>query len=640
MNVRRGRTGDRGVVLVIAALCMLALLLIVAIVIDLGYTRSDRRAAQLAADNAASSAGITLADPASDPSDACEVAIEYLEISLEVSSFTFEGGETCTKFAGPCDDATIRTLTGSAGQYEIEIVHPVPNGSPLMARTGTISAANVPSSAEDGTPCQRIGVKLTTTGGAFFGGVAGSDDRVSGVHAVAKGNPDPGNSQIPAFLMLERVDCGVLVENNADGITVRRSTDGTDPGLIHADSFATGDCGGSTKGYVVYGTANSAGQPSIVLESTNPAPPEEAKVGHIYVVADNGKEGAVYPAGLNVDPEGGSDPISRAVVDAKYNTAPSAAITDMHLAASTALTQTPPADYIRTNGCNLPLILPPKLFVNNCNNFSGSHLFPGVTHIVFERDVSAGNNQALVFTNATEVTIRGKLAIAQGSAMFPAVRELSVGDGVSVGTGQIGVNSLSSTACVGGTAPSTKFVVFASGQAMQLNGLASFCSTTVYLAGPSATSRPTYVEQSLDNGNPHSSCDDDTPCPRSNPVFDNAFLAVGGGATVNWTAPNAYPGQLPANTLQGLEDLAFWSEGGSTAPNKAFSLASGGQLNVRGVLFTPNGNWQMSSPTNATPRDSQYIARRLWLNQGNMTMQPSEGNAVSIPTPGTSNLIR
>src|SRR3546814_1497592 len=51
---------DRGATLIITALLMVALILIVAIVIDLGATRSDRRGIQAAVDNATAAAGQSL----------------------------------------------------------------------------------------------------------------------------------------------------------------------------------------------------------------------------------------------------------------------------------------------------------------------------------------------------------------------------------------------------------------------------------------------------------------------------------------------------------------------------------------------------------------------------------------------------
>ena len=53
---------ERGSVLPIVALSMVAILMIAAIVIDLGYTRSDRNATRAAADAAATSGALTLND--------------------------------------------------------------------------------------------------------------------------------------------------------------------------------------------------------------------------------------------------------------------------------------------------------------------------------------------------------------------------------------------------------------------------------------------------------------------------------------------------------------------------------------------------------------------------------------------------
>lgn len=643
---RRGhRQSERGAILVLSALLITALLVIVAIVIDLGATRSDRRGGQVAVDNAAAAAGKALADPAEGPVTACTESIAYLNAVLD-TTFTVTSTRTCADFATACTaggvvvstDPVIATADG--GKYIATVQYPVIDSSPLMARTSTIGAASLgaPTSA-DGAPCKRIGVQLQTTEDGYFGGVASAGDRTSTVHAVATGSPGTTGVGIPAFLMLERVDCGSLVDNNAAGIYVRESLDGTAPGTIHVDSYATGDCSGSTKGYAVYGKAQSDGTTSIrVYPST--VPPVEN--GSINVVASNARAGAEFPAGLSVAPTTGANAVSRAPVDTKYNSTGSTAITDLHTSAYGALTAaassyTVAAGWETVDCTTNPTGLFAKVYVN-CATFDRTAIFPAsVSEVVFSGKIEQRADRALT-VNATRVTVKGMLDLPKGTATFPRAAEVFVGGGVNVSNnGALSVNSVSPTTCIGGTSSATRFAIFgASSAALVLDGSSSLCSTAAYLAGPLTATNAAYVKQALSAGSPHASCTVLKPCPKGagdGNTAAGATFSLGGGVIVTWTAPNEYPGSFSGP--QGVEDLALWMEGATAA-----TVGSGAELKVTGVVFAPNARVEMRSPASAVPRNAQFISRSLWLYQGNLSMRPVAGNVVDVPAPGTSSLIR
>lgn len=640
MKVKRERGDERGAILVLSALLITALLVIVAIVIDLGATRSDRRGGQLAVDNAAAAAGQALADPAAGSVEACTESIAYLEATVE-SAFTITSARTCADFATACTAAGVVvssdpvTATASNDRYSVTIQYPVIDTSPLLARTSTVGAADMSITPADGTPCQRLGIQLRTNGDEYFGG----NDRTSSVHAVATGVPGTTGVGIPAFLMLERVDCGALVDNNAAGIYVRESIDGSTAGSIHVDSYATGDCSGSTKGYAVYGSSQSDGTTSIrVYPSTTATPQQE---GSINVVATNGKAGAQYPAGLSVAPTPGASVVSRAPVDTKYNGTGSTAITNLHSAAYDSITAAA-STYTVLNGwetvdCDTdPTGLVAKVYVD-CNSFSRTATFPPfVTDVVFSGEVDLGNNKTLT-VNAIRVTVKGALEMPQGTASFPRVTDLRVGGGVAVGNnGSLSVNSTSPTTCTGGTSDATQVAIFGGSPALDLDNPAALCSTAVYLAGPLSAANDEYEKQALDAQSPHVSCTSLKPCPKATDdgnTATGATFSLGGNVTVTWTAPDQHPGIFSGP--QGIEDLALWMEGGETG-----SVGSGAELNVTGVIFAPNARLEMRSPASAVPRNAQFIARSLWLYQGNLTMRPLAGNVVEVPSPGTSSLIR
>ena len=206
---RRCRT-DHGSVIVLMALGITAIFLIVEIVIDLSATRSDRRNGQLAVDNAASSAGYAFAD--TDAVDACNTAIDYLEVTLDT---TFSGYD-CSGFA-VCPGAL--PIEASAPGYLLTLTHPVDDTSPLMAKPSTIGASSTPFSLDlPGTPCQRIGVELTTTGDSYFGGIAGQDSRTSTVHSVVLVAPPADGDRLINLAVLERHDCDAILLAGNGGV--------------------------------------------------------------------------------------------------------------------------------------------------------------------------------------------------------------------------------------------------------------------------------------------------------------------------------------------------------------------------------------------------------------------------------------
>ena len=630
---------DDGVTLVLAALSMVAILLVVAIVIDLGATRADRRRSQLAADNAAMSAGFTL--NGSDPEGACEAAFAYLELTLETTAFV---GDPCSNLAGVCTDSSAKEVRRTSGDFSVLIQYPVPNDSHLMKKTSTIGATEQPiNTTLDGVGCRRLGVEVITTHSSLFGGIGGAEDRTSRSHAVVLETDDPIAVKPPAFLMLERTDCGVLGNsvNGAGNLGIIVEADETDPGLIHSDSYATTNCSGNTSNaYAIYGSPLSGGDPSIrVLDGPN------GDKGTIRGVATNGKVGATYPGGLSVEPTVSPDLVSRSAVDEKYNSGTSKAITDAHDDAGdqvSATTSPPGGHAVADCDGNLTQTAPPSdsLFVD-CATFDRTTSFSGFDRVVFSDAIELRGDNVLTFAGVETVVVRGALSLPKGKAILPDVEDLFVGGGVSV-TNQsaLAVNSTTESSCAareGFTNGSpnwtntTRFVVFGGAPAFDSSGTIAMCQTTLYLAGPKARASEDYTIQQLDSGG---TCSTKYPCPKvsGNPITGAQFYFSGG--TVNWSAPNQSEEPIVAPALQGLEDLAFWTEGAGTS-----EIRAGATVLPTGVLFAPNSNYEIRSPATGAPRDAQFIARKLFLFQGTLRMKPDDRNSVNIPV-YSYNLIR
>lgn len=250
--------GERGAFLIVFALCLSVLVLVIALVIDLGFTRVDRRNGQLAVDNAVSSAAKTFSETGS-PQAACLDAFDIASSTLDVPAFA---GQDCTALPLACNSLTAEVSTsGVSGSYTATVIYPVADSSPLMVRTSTIDNAGVAGSSDDGLACDRIGLQLATVGEPFFGGIAGSTERPSEVHAVARVGEGNNLERPLNLLALERYDCGALVLSGLGDVLVSSVLNALgvrQEGIAAVDSNASESCGGNAA------TLEATGQGSLV----------------------------------------------------------------------------------------------------------------------------------------------------------------------------------------------------------------------------------------------------------------------------------------------------------------------------------------------------------------------------------------
>lgn len=634
--------------LVLVALVMVAVLLVVALVIDFGYVRVTRQDSKRTADVAAASGAqdLVVGGIARPWAGACS-ALAYLranrpDLTLSVSYRTGAGG--AAPASDPCtgsstslacvasDPSSWAWITATSGNFvaDIKSGYATPDASfPEDARS---YSGDNGETTQGG--CDQLAVIITNRDPAFFGGIGGRqgyDTTIRSVGRVVIGTEGQG---VPAFLMLERTRCDVLndsVGGSELGIVVRRASS-TEPGIIHADSSGTVACTTNTNagGYVVFGSPLPSGQPSITAEAAGSTPGIIA----IRAVGTGGRSGATYPGGISVAPTTASI-VSRKPVDDKYNSVDEPTISTLHAAARTAVNGAAPAGFT-----SVP-----------CNTTNGTQ---SATRIYVACAVNtAYNPQNMVFTSATDVIIPGGVSIGNGNGLFmPAAQRVYIGDTVSVaGGGRFAVNhnpTFESTntdagvaaACTNREGPTwtntTRLVIFGGGGngALDIGGRAALCQTTVLLAGPR---NQAYSAQQITDGSYDPSCTVALPCPRwasSTPTntAGNGFFTIQG--FVQWSAPNQLSTQ-PATGSVGLEDLALWSEHAGLS-----QIKSGGVLRARGVYFQPNGDNEFRSPATATPQDAQFIARRLSLLQGTLEMKPTAGNNVQIPVLRSISLVR
>jgi hypothetical protein len=224
---RRTARSDRGAVTILFAIFAVALMSMVAVVIDIGRLRSARRTTQTAADFAALAGGQEVADVSGgDPRAACQDALDYLRANLD--GVPAGASLPCDSIPISCDTSTPSvTVTdgGTAYPFEIAVTYPVSDGDIADPVVGGLRVT-------DGEPCERFGVDVDLVVDALFAGVVGVDSMPTGASAVARGTP-ASLRQAPNLWLLDPTGCTALSVQGGSQVIVGTATA---PGLITLDS--------------------------------------------------------------------------------------------------------------------------------------------------------------------------------------------------------------------------------------------------------------------------------------------------------------------------------------------------------------------------------------------------------------------
>jgi hypothetical protein len=322
---------DRGATLVLSALGMVAVVIIAAIVIDLGHERMMRRNAQSVSDMAALAGAQALTQSAGpDPVQGCLEAVQYLRLNIDnlPASTDIPCGDLAV---GTCTETTPRgTVTdgGTALPYRIEISWPVPNADIRDDQITDPEGLREFDGHEDGDQCDRFAVDVQIEQSRFFSKIVADGDLTGSAEAVARRLPYE-DTRVPNLWLLEPYECDVLEVNGGSELVVG---DTTVSGLITADSDGR-DCGNNN--FVVF--TNGAGSTIDAVPNSqypnvnNLDPPGEIE---LYAMepgqqgcAKTSAEGNVNAcdwtnvASKNIDPEPTrrSTRATRAPVDWAYN---------------------------------------------------------------------------------------------------------------------------------------------------------------------------------------------------------------------------------------------------------------------------------------------------------------------------------
>ena len=228
-----GGERDRGAVLPLAAICMTAIVMMLAIVIGLGATRSQRSEARSAADAGATAGALSVRDP-TGAARQCTEAMDYTFLNLGGTRPSSSDITTaCAGLTGTCSTAA-RTASITVDATTVTVTNPVLDTSPLMHGTSLGTGITQPADAiADGASCDRVGVEITRPQSDFFAGIFGSEFRTYTVHSVAMYSPGGTGLRTPALAALNQTACNAIDAGNGYIYLVSNATDA---GLAITDS--------------------------------------------------------------------------------------------------------------------------------------------------------------------------------------------------------------------------------------------------------------------------------------------------------------------------------------------------------------------------------------------------------------------
>ena len=232
---------EAGATIVFVAASLFLLIGVAALAVDLSGIRLDRAIDQRVADAAASAGAITVVQTGSGDA-ACVSALSYVVANAsDIASIDLD----CSSMPTTCDPLVGTSVVKPAGRYSVTVVYPVPDAHALMT-SGTLGAPGQSVAAEDGEPCDRVGVQISSERDPTFSQVLGAPAGTTTVHAVAIADEGAGDAVPLNLLILDRTGCQTVRSSGQGGVIVGAIVDGSDvyPGHGAADSDGS-ECTGA-----------------------------------------------------------------------------------------------------------------------------------------------------------------------------------------------------------------------------------------------------------------------------------------------------------------------------------------------------------------------------------------------------------
>lgn len=233
---------DRGASIFMLAISLFLLIGASAIAVDIAAIWLDRSTDQKVTD-AAAAVG-TLEAVTTGGEAACVTALTY--VATNTADIDSIDTSRCVEFNQTC--TTSHEVEVPAGRHNLTVVYPVENDHDLM--TSRIVGRHPQAVVEDdGKPCERVGVMMTSTRNSLFAQVLGFSQGTTSVHTVARAIQ--GDPRAPFnLLVLDRTGCNAISSGGGGQILIRPvvDEDGTAlvPGLAASDSDGSGCSGNQT----------------------------------------------------------------------------------------------------------------------------------------------------------------------------------------------------------------------------------------------------------------------------------------------------------------------------------------------------------------------------------------------------------
>lgn len=660
----RCRRGDEGVVLILTTVSITVIFAMLALVIDLGQLRTDRRVNKSVADmSARAGLGVLNLGPWSG---VCR-AEAYLKANSPAFSTFDAGSEKWFQLGQPLSQLTTSpclntssapfvtlctpgilgasnntwgrlTATAGGGRFTIEIQSGYSMPDPRFSED-LVALADTGDPLDNG--CDNLVVIIKERHTPEFTGVSGSDDQTTTIRSVGRISNLVSEEYSPALLLLERDGCNLL-EVTGSNSRVFAQPYLTYSGVIQLDSANRGGCASNQ---AVLNGASTSGGPAIVVCSArtfNPTP------GCNLALGDKPSRIGMYS--LNFQPPGahGTTPYpttygdTAAIRGARSGRDPLDRVYRQNVVALDAEANSvitgnagrpPGCPAVVLNACTGNGRTWVVLQQGDCNSYNAFFALDPTRRLAqniwFNCDLNVNNIAPLVLSALDSyVVVTGKLdvtstiSIVDPRTVFIGGTDTGNARGLTIGNGGnfnlnnpvAGVDCLLAPPAV----DTTRMVLGKGSLYMTSGGTAHLCHTFGYVASG-------YGKVPATDGT--------VPC--SNPCNNySGKVSVGSGAIVDWIAPNQIVNRRPTTeeilTTNHFEDLGLWTEAGG-----AQSMNGGGTGHMTGVYFLGNADaFTLTGGAGANVvLSAQFISRRMKVAGGatiNLVLNPFDSVPVIV----------